>query len=187
MLAPWKESYDKPRQCIKKQKHHFANKGLYSQSYGFSSSHLWMWELDYKEGWAQKNWCLRIVVLEKTLESPLDCKEIKWVNPEGNQPWKFIGRTDAEAEAPILWPLDGKSQLIGKDSDTGKIDGTRRWGGQRMRWLDSITNSMDMKLNKFQEIVKDRKNWYAGLTDWTTSIDKWWILRIWKTLKLLKF
>ena len=101
-LAPWKESYDKPRQCIKKQRHHFANKDLYSQGYGFSIGHVWMWELDHKESWAPKNWCFQIVVLEKTLESPLDCKEIKPVHPKGNQFWIFIGRTDAEAEAPIL-------------------------------------------------------------------------------------
>ena len=120
MLAPWKESHDKSRHHIKKQRYHFANKGPYSESYGFSSSHVWMWELDYKESWALKNWCFQTVVLEKILESPLDCKEIKPVNPKGNQPWICIGRTDAEAEAPILWPTDGKSQLIGKDPDAGK-------------------------------------------------------------------
>ena len=93
---------------------------LYSQSYSFSSSHVWMWELDHKEGWAPKNWCFQIVVLEKTLECPLDCMEIKPVNPKGNQPWLFTGRTDAEAETPILWPPDAKSQLIWKDPDVGK-------------------------------------------------------------------
>ena len=98
----------------------FANKGLSSQSYGFFSSHVWMWELDHKEGWALKNWCFRIVVLEKTPESPLDSKKIKPVNPKGKQPWIFIGRTDAEAEAPILWLPDVKSQLIGKDPDAVK-------------------------------------------------------------------
>ena len=108
------------RQDIKKQRHYFANKGSYSQSYGFSSSHVWMWELDHKESWAPKNWCFWTVVLEKTLESPLDCKEIKPINPKGNQSWIFIGRTDAEAEAPILWPPDVKSQLIRKDPDAGK-------------------------------------------------------------------
>ena len=102
MLAPWKKSYDKPRQYIKKQRHYFADKGLSSQSYGFSSSRVWMWELDHKESWAPKNWCFWIVVLEKTLESPLDCKEIKTVHPKGDPSWIFIGRTDAEAEAPIL-------------------------------------------------------------------------------------
>ena len=102
--ATWKESCDKPRQHIKKQRHHFANKGPYSQSYGFSSSCVRMWELDHKEDWAPKNWCFQTVVLKKTLESPLDCKEMQPVHPKGNQPWIFIGRTDAEAEAPILWP-----------------------------------------------------------------------------------
>ena len=112
--ATWQESYDKPRQWVKKPRHHFADKGLYSQGYGLSSSHLWMWELDQKEGGAPKNGCFWIVVLEKTPESPLDCKEIKPVNLTGNQLWIFIGRTDAEA--PILWPPDAK----GKDPDAGK-------------------------------------------------------------------
>ena len=116
----WKESYDKPRQCIKTQRYHFADKGPSSQGYGFSSSHAWMWELDHKEGWAPKNWCFKTVVLEKTLESPLDCKEIKPVNPKGNQSWIFIGRTDAEAETPKLWPLYGKNWLVWKDPDAGK-------------------------------------------------------------------
>ena len=119
MLTPWKESYDQPRQHIKKQRHYFANKGPSSQSYGFSSSHVWMWELDYKESWVLKNWCLWTAVLEKTLKSPLDCKEIQPVHPKGNQSWIFIGRTDAEAEVPILWPPDGKNWLIGKDPDAG--------------------------------------------------------------------
>ena len=109
LKAPWKESYDKPRQHIKKLKHHFADKGPYSQSYGFSSSHAQMWELDHKESWAPKNWCFWTVVLEKTLESPLDCKEIQPVHPKGDQSWVFIGRTDAETETPILWPPDVKS------------------------------------------------------------------------------
>ena len=119
MLAPWKKSYDKPRQRIEKQRHYFANKGPSSQSYGFSSSHVWMWELDHKESWALKNLRFWTVVLEKILESPWDCK-IKPVNPEGNQSWIFTGRTDAEAEVPILWPLDAKSQLFGEDPDAGK-------------------------------------------------------------------
>ena len=102
--APWKKSYDKPRQRIKKQRHYFADKDLYSQSYVFSSSHVWLWELDNKKGWAPKNWCFRTVVLEKTLESPLDCKEIRPVNPKGNQPWIFIGRIDAETEGLMLKP-----------------------------------------------------------------------------------
>ena len=133
---------------IKKQRHHFANKHLYSQSYGFSSSHVWIWELDHKESCVLKNWHFQIVVLEKTLESRLDCKEIKPVNPKGNQFWIFTGRADAEAEAPILGPPDVKSQLTGKDTDSGlrlKIEGEGGW--QRLRWLDGITDSMDMNLN----------------------------------------
>ena len=105
---------------ILKSRHYFADKDLSSQSYGFSSSHLWMWELDYKESWGPTNWCFWTVVLEKTLQSPLDCKEIQSVHPKGNQSWEFIGTTDAEAETPILWPLDAKSWLICKDPDAGK-------------------------------------------------------------------
>ena len=120
MLAPWKKSYDQPRQHNKKQRHYFANKGPSSQSYHFSSSHICMWELDYKENWAPKNWCFWTVVLEKTLASLLDCKEIQPVHPKGNQSWIFIGRTDTEAETPILWPPDAKNWLIGKDPDAGK-------------------------------------------------------------------
>ena len=107
-------------QHIKKQRHYFDNKGPSIQGYGFSSGHVWMWELDYKESWALKNWCFWTVVLEKTLESPLDCKEIQPVHPKGDQSWVFIGRTDVEAETPILCPPDAKSWLIGKDPDAGK-------------------------------------------------------------------
>ena len=120
MLAPWKKSYHQPRQHIKKQTHYFTNKGLSSQSCGFSSSHVWIWELDHKESWSPKNSCIWTVVLEKTLESPLNCKEIQQVNPKGNQSWIFIGRTDAEAEIPIFWPPDAKNWLTGKDPDAGK-------------------------------------------------------------------
>ena len=119
-LAPWKESYDPPRHHIKKQGYYFADKGPSSQSYGFSSSHVWMWEIDYKEIWALKNWWFWSVVLEKTIESPLDYREIKPVNPKRNPSWIFIGRTDAEAETPILGPPDGKNWLIWKDPDAGK-------------------------------------------------------------------
>ena len=119
-FAPWKKSCDQPRQHIKKQRHYFADKGPSSQSCGFSSSHVWMWELDHKEGWAPKNWFFWTMVLEKTLESPLDCKEIKPVHPKENQPWIFIGRTDAEAETPTLWLPDVKNWLIGKDPDAGE-------------------------------------------------------------------
>ena len=120
MLAPWKKIYDQSGQHIKKQRHYFANKGQCSQGYGFSSSHVWMWELEYKESWAQKSWCFWTLVLEKTPESALDSKEIKPVNPKGNQSWAFTGRTDAEAEAPILWPPDAKKWLVWKDPYAGK-------------------------------------------------------------------
>ena len=120
MLTPWKKSYDQPRQHIEKQRHYFANKGPSSQGYGFSSSHVWMWELDYKESWVPKNWCFWTVVLEKTLESPLNCKEVQLVYPKGDQSWVFIGRTDIEAETPVLWPPVAKIWLIWKDPDAGK-------------------------------------------------------------------
>ena len=118
MLTPWKKSYDQPRQHIMKQRHYFADKGPSSQGYGFSSSQVWMWELDYKESWVLKNWCFWTVVLEKILESPLDCKEIQSIHHKGNQCWIFIGRTDAEAETPILWSPDVKNWLTGNDPDT---------------------------------------------------------------------
>ena len=120
VTASWQESYDKPRECIKKQRYHFANKVPYSQSYGFSSNHVQMWELDHKDHWVLKNWCFWSAVLEKILESPLDSKEIKPVNHKGNQPWISIGRNDAKDEASILWLSDAKSWPIGKDSDAGK-------------------------------------------------------------------
>ena len=128
MLAPWKKSYDQPRQHVKEQRHYFVNKGLSSQSYGFSSGHVWMWELDCEESWAPKNWCFWTAVLEKTLESPLDIMEIKPINPKGNQSWIFSGWTDTEAEAPILWPCDVKSWLIRKDPDAGKCWGQEKKG-----------------------------------------------------------
>ena len=130
--------------------HHFASKGLHSQRYGFSSSHVQMWKLDHKEGWVPKNWSFQVVVLEKTLESSFDCKKIKTVNPKGNQHWIFIGKTDAEA--PILWPPDEKCQLIGKDPDMGEDwsqngeEGSRGWNGCIASWLNE---------NKFEQTLED--------------------------------
>ena len=140
MLAPWKESYDKPRQHIKKQRHCFANTGPSSQGYGFSSSHVWMWELDYKESWAPKNWCFWTVVLEKTLENPLDCKEIQAVNAIGNHPWIFIGRIHAKAETLILRPPDVKNWLLKipwcwERLEAGEEGDNRRWDS----WMASPT------------------------------------------------
>ena len=152
-LAPWKKSYDQHRQHIKKQRHYFANKGPSSQSYGFSSSHVWMWELDYKESRTPKNWCFWTVVLEKTSDSPLACKEIQPVHPKGNQSWMFLGRTDAEAGTPILWLPNGKSWLI-----------ERPWCFERLKAGGE----------------KDDRGWnvwMASLTQWTwiwIDSGSWW-------------
>ena len=148
------ENLGQTRQRIKKQKHYFVDKGPSSQSYGFSSSHVWIWESDHKESWALKNWCFWTVVLEKTLESPLDCKEMKPVHPKGNQSWIFIGRTDAEAETPVLWPPDMKNWLIGKDPDAG-----RDW-----RWEEKGTIE--------DEMVGRHHDWWTWV--WVNSGSWWW-------------
>ena len=154
---------------MKKQRNYFDNKGPSSQSYGFSSSHVWMWELDYKESWAFKNWCFWTVVLEKTLESPLDSKEIQPVHPTGNQSRIVIGRTDIEAETPILCHLMQRTDSLEKTLMLGKIEGGRRRGWQRVRWLDGI-----MSLSKLQELVMDREAWRAAVHRVTKS-------RTWKS------
>ena len=155
MLSPWKESYDQPRQHIQKQRHYFANKGLSTQSYGFPSSHVWMWELDYKESWAPKNWCFWTVMLKKTHESPLDCKEIQPVHPKGDQSWVFIGRTDVEAETLVLWPPDGKSWLIGKDPDAGKD-----WGQEKKGMTE------DEMVGWHRWLSGHEFGWTPGVGDW---------------------
>ena len=169
------------RQHIKKQRHYFVNKGPSSQGHGFSSGHVWMWELDCEEGWSLKNWCFWTAVLEKTLESPLDCKEIQPVHPKGDQSWVFIGRTDAKA--PILWPPDVKSWLIWKDSDAGKD-----WRQEEKETTEDEMVGWHHRLNGHGfgwtlELVMDREAWRAaihGVAKSRTWLSDWTELKPWQ-------
>ena len=188
MLTPWKKNYDQAREHIEKQRHYFANKGPSSQGYGFPSGHVWMWELYCEESWAPKNWCFWTVMLEKTLENPLDCKEIQPVHSEGNQPWDFFGRNDAKAETPVLWPPHAKCWLIGKDSDAGRDRGQEEKGMTEdekagcHHWLDGQESEWTLRVGDGQGGLAYCDSWVSkswtrlvtelNWTDWHTALYK---------------
>ena len=181
MIASWQESYDKPRQCVEKQRHYFANESLYSQGYGLPSGHVWLWELDHKEGRTPKNWCLQTVVLEKTPESPMDIKEIKPVNLKGNQPWTLIRRIDVEAEAPVFWSSDANCWLTGKVPDAGKD-----WRQKEKRASENEMTGWHHQCNG-HEFRQTGRWWGTGRPGVLQSMgsQSWTPLRDWTTITII--
>ena len=163
MLTPWKKSYDKPRQHIKKQRHQFANKDLSSQGYGFSSSPVWIWELECEESWVLKNWCFWALVLKKTLESPLDCKEIQPVHSKGDQLWFSLEGMLLKLKLQYFGHLMQKVDSLQKTLMLVGIGDRSRRGWQRMIWLDGITDSIYVSLSELRELVMDRESWPAAI------------------------